>query len=110
MSTDEMSKFGKAGMDTAMTSLGAWTKNAQAIAVEVADYSRKSFAGSAAAWERLLGAKTLEKAIEVQNDYLKSSYEDFVASATKLGEMYVDFARDACKPLEGAFAQAASIK
>ena len=71
-----------------------WTKNAQAIAVEIIDYSKKSIEGSAAAWERLLGAKTMEKAMEVQSDYLKSSYEDFVAEATKLGELYADFAEE----------------
>lgn len=105
MNTDEMQKFGKATMETALSSLGAWSKNAQAIAVEVVDYSKKSFEDSAAAWERLMGAKTLEKAMEVQSEYLKSSYEDFVAEATKLGELYVDLAREAYKPFEGAFAK-----
>ena len=35
MSVDPMQKFGKQGMDMAMTAFGAWTKNAQAIATEV---------------------------------------------------------------------------
>jgi len=110
MTNEEMQKFGKATMETALSSLGAWTKNAQAIAVEVTDYSKKSLEDSAAAWERLIGAKTLEKAMEVQNDYLKSSYEDFVAEATKLGELYVDLAREAYKPFEGAFTKASAMK
>ena len=103
MNTDDMQKFGKATMDTALSSFGSWSKNAQAIAVEVVDYSKKSLEDSTAAWERLMGAKTLEKAMEVQGEYLKSSYEDFVAEATKLGELYVDLAREAYKPFEGAF-------
>ena len=49
MTTDPMQKFGKEGMDMAMASFGAWSKNAQAIATELADYSRKSFEASAAA-------------------------------------------------------------
>jgi phasin family protein len=106
MTTEDMQKFGKDGMDKAMTSFGAWTKGAQAIAVEVADYSKKSFEGSAAAWEELIGAKSLEKAIEVQTRYFKSSYEDFVAKATKLGELYVDLAKEAYKPFEGVMAKA----
>ncbi len=47
MTTDQMNKFGKDSMDMAMTSFGAWTKNAQAIASEVAEYSKKSFEDSA---------------------------------------------------------------
>jgi hypothetical protein len=51
MSVDPMQKFGKENMDMAMTAFGAWAKNAQAIATEVADYSKKSFEDSAAAFE-----------------------------------------------------------
>ena len=100
MSTDPMQKFGKEGMDMAMASFGAWTKNAQAIASEVADYSKKSFEDSTAAWEKLVSAKSLEKAMEVQSEYLKSSYEVFVAQSTKLGGLYADLAKEAYKPFE----------
>jgi hypothetical protein len=110
MTTDQMQKLGKDSMDTAMASLDVWTKNAQAIASEVADYSKKSFEHSAAAWEKLMAAKSLEKAMEVQSEYLKSSYEDFVAQSTKLGALYVDLAKDAYKPFEGALAKASAIK
>ena len=106
MSTEEMQKIGKESMDMALTSLGTWTKNTQAIAVEVVDYSKKSVEGSAAAWEKLIGAKSLETAMEVQSAYLKSSYEDFVAEATKLGALYADMAKEAYKPFEGALAKA----
>ncbi|HML09097.1 MAG TPA: phasin family protein [Xanthobacteraceae bacterium] len=101
MTTDDMQKLGKDSIDLALTSFGAWTKNAQALAAEVADYSRKSFSDSAAAWEKLIGAKSLENAMEVQSEYLKSSYEDFIAQAAKLGELYADLAKEAYKPFEG---------
>ena len=50
---DQMNKFGEDSMDVALNSFGGWSKNAQAIASEVADYSKKSIDDSAAAWERL---------------------------------------------------------
>jgi phasin family protein len=110
MTTEEMHKLGKDSMETMMSSVGAWTKNAQVIAAEITDYSKKSIEDSAAAWERLLGAKTMEKAMEIQSAYLKSSYEDFVAEATKLGELYTDFAKEAYKPFEGALAKVSEMK
>jgi len=110
MTTDQMQKFGKDGMDMAMASFGAWTKNAQAIATELADYSKKSMEGSAAALEKLMSAKTIDKAMEVQNEYLRSSYEDFVAQSAKLGELYAELAKEAYKPFEGILSQAASLK
>ncbi|HEX4043289.1 MAG TPA: phasin family protein [Xanthobacteraceae bacterium] len=110
MTTEEMHKLGKDSMETMMSSVGAWTKNAQVITAEITDYSKKSIEDSAAAWERLLGAKTMEKAMEIQSAYLKSSYEDFVAEATKLGELYTDFAKEAYKPFEGALAKVSEMK
>lgn len=110
MTTPESNKFGKENMEQAFESFGAWTKNAQAIASKVADYSRKSFEDSAAALEKLMGAKSLEKALEVQSEYLRSSYEDFVSQSTRLGELYVDLAREAYKPFEQAFAKAYGMK
>ena len=94
MSVDPMQKFGKENMDMAMNAFGAWAKNAQAIATEVADYSKKSFEDSAAAFEKLIGAGSLEKAMEVQTAYLRSSYEELVAETAKIGELYADLARE----------------
>ena len=110
MTTDQINKFGKDSMDMAMNSFGAWTKQAQTVASEVANYSKKSFEDSAAAWEKLLGAKSLEKAMEVQSEYLKSSYEGFIAQSTKLGELYVDLAREAYNPFEGVLAKTTVMK
>jgi len=110
MTPDEMQRLGKDSMDMALTSLGAWSKNAHAIALEVADYSKKSLEGSAAAWEKLMSAKSLDKAAAVQTEYLKSSYEGFIAEATKLGGLYVDLAKEAYKPFEGALAKASAMK
>jgi hypothetical protein len=110
MTTDPMQKFGKDGMDMAMASFGAWTKNAQAIAAELADYSKKSIEGSAAAMEKLMSAKSVEKAMEVQNEYLRSAYDDFVAQSTKLTQLYSELAKEAYKPFEGILSQAASLK
>jgi phasin family protein len=110
MTPEEMQKAGKDNMEMAMNSFGALSKSAQAIAAEVADYSKKSIEGSAAAWEKLSGAKSIEKAMEVQSEYLKSSYESFVAEATKLGALYVDLAKEAYKPFEGAMAKVSTMK
>ena len=56
------------------------------------------------AWEKLLGAKSLEKAIEIQTAYAKTAYEGFVAQATRMGELYADLAKEAYKPFEGLVA------
>jgi len=107
---DEVQQFGKDNVDATMKSFGAWSKSVQAIAIEVADYSKRAFEQGTAVTEKLIGAKSLDKAFEVQSDYVKNSYEGFVAQATKLGELYADFAKEAYKPFENQFGKFALTK
>lgn len=109
-SFEDMQKLGKGGADATMKSLGALSKSTQAIAIEMADYSKKAFEDGAAAAERLFGAKTLESAVEVQSDYFKSACEGFVSQTTKLGQLYSDLAQEAYKPIEGYVSKATVAK
>jgi len=105
---DEFQKFGSEGVDVVLKQFGAVSKSVQAIASEVADYSKEAFETTAAATDKLLGSKSLEKAIEVQSDFVKTSYEGFVARSGKFSELYADLAKETYKPLEGYFAKAAA--
>ena len=107
---EDIQKFGKDNVDTCMKQFGSVSKGWQAIATEFADYSKKSFEDGSAALEKLFGAKSLEKAIEVQSEYVKTSYEGFVAQATKLGELYTDLAKETYKPYEGLLSKVAPVK
>ena len=103
---EDLQQVGKDNVEVAMKSVGVLSKGAQAIAVEVADYSKKSFEDGTAALEKLFGVKSFEKAIEVQTEYAKTSYEGFVAKASKIGELYADLAKESYKPFESMFAKA----
>jgi phasin family protein len=107
---DELQKYGKDNVEAALKSFGAASKGFQAIAAEVTNYSKKSFEDGTAAVERLLGAKTVEKAIEIQSEYVKTAYEGFVTQATKLSELYADVAKEAYKPYEGYLAKVTPAK
>lgn len=102
---EEYQQVSKESMDAAMKSFGSLSKTGQAIATEMADYSKKAFEEGSAALEKLLGAKSLDKAIEVQTAYAKSAYEEFVAEATKISGLYTEFAKEAYKPFELAMAK-----
>ena len=97
----DMPLMSNATADATMHSIGVATKGAQAIATEIADYSKRSFEQGAKAMENLLSVKSPDKAMEVQSDYAKAAYEDYVACATKLGELYTNLAKEAFKPYEG---------
>jgi hypothetical protein len=100
-------KFGKENVDAALKSFGAVSKGAQALAVEAADYAKKSFEDGAAVFEKLLGAKTVENAIRIQSDYVTAAYEGFVAQSKKVGDIVAAAAKDAFKPYENVVAKPA---
>ena len=107
---DTIQKFGKDNVDAALKTFGAVSKSAQTIAVEAADYAKKSFEQGTAALEKLVGVKSLDKAIEIQTDHLKASYEGFVAQSSKVGEISTSIAKEAFKPYEGFAAKQAPVK
>ena len=104
---DDANKKGKEAMDTAMKNYSEVAKGFQAIATEASEYSKKSFQDMASFMEAMTSVKSIESALELQTRYMKTSYEGFVAEATKLGEMYADLAKTAYKPYEMPVAKAA---
>jgi len=95
---DQIQKFGKDNVDVAIKTAGAVQKNVQTIAIEATDYAKRSFEQGTATLEKLVGARTLDKAIEIQTDYVKSAYEGFVAHSTKTRELYAKLAQDSLAP------------
>jgi len=102
---EEFQKVGKDGFDATVRSYGEVNKGFQAIAAEITDYSKKAFEDSTRAFEQLIGAKSIEQAVDIQSQYAKKAYDTYVAEMSKLGEMYVGLAKDAYKPVEVAFAK-----
>lgn len=103
---DTIQGLGKDNMDAAMKSVGALSKGMQAVAAEVADYAKRSFEQGSAMAEKLAGARTLERAMEIQTEYARGAYEGFVAQAGKLGDLAVGTAKDAFSPVESVFSKA----
>ena len=66
---EEFQKVGKDGFDAAVKSFGEMNKGFQAIAAEVTDYSKKAFEDGTRAFEQLIGAKSVEQAVEIQTTY-----------------------------------------
>ena len=99
---EEFQKVGKDGFDAVVKSFGEVNKGFQAMAAEVTDYSKKAYEDGTRAFQQLIGAKSVEQAVEIQSQYAKKAYDSYIAEVSKLGEMYAGLARDAYKPVEHA--------
>ena len=106
---DDVQKLGLENADTAARAFGAISNHVQTIATEVADYSKKSFEETTKLFEQMMATKSFETAVELQQSYFKNAYEGFVAEVTKIGGLYVDLAKETCRPLQGYAAKSASL-
>lgn len=99
---DSVQQIGKEHFEAVSAAATAVTKGWQSIAAETTDYSKKSFEKSRVLAEKLIAVKKLDEAVALQTDFAKSAYEDFLAEASKLGEMYAALTKEAFKPIETA--------
>ena len=99
-SIDDVQKLGQANVDTYMKGFGELNKSWQTLAAEMSDYTKRSFEDGTAAFEKLLSAKSLDQALEIQTSFAKRSYDEYMSQMTKFGTLYADIAKEAFKPFE----------
>ena len=64
------------------------------------DYARKSWATGQMLAERFMTARSLEQAIEVQGDFARQSFANFLVHSQQVSRLYVGFNRQFFRPLE----------
>jgi hypothetical protein len=70
---EQFQNVGKEGFDAFVRSYGEANKGFQAIAAEVADYSKTAFEDASRAFQQLVSAKSAEQAFEIQSQYAKKA-------------------------------------
>jgi hypothetical protein len=100
---ESIQTLSKDNTDALLKSANAVTRGWQAIATEAADYSKRSIDAGTSALERLIGAGSLDKAIEVQSDFVRNAYEGYVGQVARVSEIVTDMAKGAYEPYEALF-------
>jgi len=78
---------------------------------DAASQPRESFCrATSRRWENLLGARSLDKAIEVQTEYARAAYEGYVSQAIKLSRLYADLGKEAFKSYQDFAAKVTPVK
>lgn len=65
----------------------------QTIANAYGDYTKKSFQETRSFVEKLMSARSFDKAIEAQTEFARQTYANFVAESQKIYELYSELAR-----------------
>ena len=77
----------------------------QTIANAYGDYTKKSLHDTRSFVEKLMGVRSLDKAVEIQIEFAKQAYETFVTESQKIRELYSGLAKQSLKPFEGLVAK-----
>jgi hypothetical protein len=96
---------GKEEIDTGTASSDTFSGGFQAIATAYGNYTKKSFEDTKSFVEKLSGAKSLDKVIEIQTEFAKTAYETFVTESQKITALYGDLAKQSYKPFGGFVAK-----
>ncbi len=97
---EDIQQYGKEHLDNVAASAASLQTGLQAIAIAYGSYTKKSVEDGKSFVEKLSGVKSLDKAVEAQTEYVKSSYETFMAESQKIAGLYTDLAKQTFKPLE----------
>ena len=73
----------------------------QTIANAYRDYTRKSFEEIGSYFEQLTGVRSLDKAMKVQTEFVKRTYENSVAESQRICELHNKLARQTLQPFQG---------
>jgi hypothetical protein len=102
-SFDSIQSFGKDNVDVAMKAADAVAKGFQAMATEAADFGKRNFEASTAAFEKIASAKSVDAVVAAQQDYVRSAYQGYVGQVTRFGEIVADIAKNAAAPYQSFY-------
>ncbi|ODR96747.1 hypothetical protein AUC69_14250 [Methyloceanibacter superfactus] len=81
--SNEFQKLGKDNYDAMVRSYGELNRGFQDIGAQITGYSKQAFAEATRTFEKLVGAKSLEHVIEIQSQYAKTAFDNWVAEARR---------------------------
>ncbi len=96
---EEIATASQKNIEAVVESLTLSQKGLEAINTEALTYSKKAFEDGVAATKAAFGAKDVQELIELNTTYTQTAFDAYVNTATKLGEMFTSFAKDASAPL-----------
>jgi phasin family protein len=106
---EDVTQFGQDNVEAMVASSKVMAKAAEEMNAEVIAFSKKSYEDSLAAAKEIASARSVSEFFEKQTAFAKTSFETFVAEATKLNEMYSQAAKEAFAPLNARFTAAAEM-
>lgn len=96
---DDAAKLSKDQVEAYVSAGNVASKGLETINAEVMAFTKTQVEDQISAAKAMMGAKTLQELIELQNGYAKNAFEAYTAHTTKLSEVATKVAQDAFAPI-----------
>lgn len=106
---EDVTQFGQENVEAMVASSKIVAKAAEDMNAEMMAYSKKAYEDAMAASKELTSAKSVTEFFEKNTTFAKTSFEGFVAQATRMNEMYSVAAKEAFAPFNARFTAAADM-
>ena len=106
---EDVTQFGQENVEALVASGKVVAKAAEEINAEVMAYSKKAYEDAMAASKEMAQARSVTEFFEKNTAFAKSSFEGWVAQATRVNEMYSQAAKEAFAPINARFTAAAEM-
>lgn len=98
-SVSELNDFHKETFEAFVESAQTLTKGFETMSNEALGFNKKALEDTVAAAKTASTAKSVQDVIEANTDYMKSSFEAFIAQATKMNDLFSSTMKDAGEPI-----------
>ena len=98
---DQFLGYGKETVEAYVKAANAAGKGVETIHSEIYAFSKQSIEESIAATKAVLGSKSVHEAFEVQTDFAKTAFDQYVGQLTKISELVAATSKEALAPLQG---------
>ncbi len=95
----KLADFNRESMEAWMASAGAIAKGVEKAASENSAFAKASYEDTLAAFKAATASKSVQEAMSIQTDYLRSVFEKNLGQFNKLAEQWVATTKEAAEPL-----------
>lgn len=98
---DNLFGYSRETVDAYVKAANAAGKGVETLHNELYSYSKQSVEDSISAARAVFASKSVHEALELQTDFVKSSFDAYVGQMTKLSEIMFSATKEAISPLQG---------
>lgn len=104
---EQLAEFGKGNVEAMIESSRIAGKGLETMAQQSAAYTKASFDKGAAAMKSMVAVTSPAELMQLQGEYARTAFDDFVAEASRSTEAAIKLAGEVARPIQNRMALAA---